>query len=309
MKARAFLGQLSDVDIRLLRVFKVVAESGGISAAELEMNIGRSTISRHIKDLEIRLGITLCRRGRAGFALTDEGRVVYEATLRLIGSLDEFRAGINDIHRHMTGSINIALFDKIASNPNAHIHQALEYFDDFAPEVNLNVYVEPLNEIEKGVMDGQFQLGVIPLHRQSASLAYHPLFKEQMYLYCGCNHPLFIEDDAAITANQIRAQKYVGLGYHSPNMEVGRRLSQERAATAYEQEAIVHFLRSGRYLGYLPDHYAKRFVEQGQIRPIATHTFQYECEFEAIVRRSPKPTRIVDAFLQCLLQAHNSQNR
>lgn len=109
---RPLLGQLADVDIRLLRVFRMVSDSGGISAAELELNIGRSTISRHIKDLEIRLGVTLCRRGRGGFALTDEGRAVYQATLRLLGALDEFRAEINDVHRRMTGHISLALFEK-----------------------------------------------------------------------------------------------------------------------------------------------------------------------------------------------------
>ena len=37
-----------------------------MAAAELELNIGTSTVSRHMKDLETRLGLTLCRRGRAG---------------------------------------------------------------------------------------------------------------------------------------------------------------------------------------------------------------------------------------------------
>ena len=55
VKTRAALGQLSDMDIRLLRVFKSVAECGGMAAAELELNIGTSTVSRHIKDLETRL--------------------------------------------------------------------------------------------------------------------------------------------------------------------------------------------------------------------------------------------------------------
>jgi len=31
-----------------------------MAAAELELNIGTSTVSRHIKDLETRLGLTLC---------------------------------------------------------------------------------------------------------------------------------------------------------------------------------------------------------------------------------------------------------
>lgn len=304
MKQRALLGQLSDVDIRLLRVFRIVAESGGISAAELELNIGRSTISRHIKDLEIRLGVTLCRRGRSGFSLTTEGSKIYEATLRLLGSLDEFRSEVNDVHQRMTGSLSVALFDKTASNPEAQIHQALRLFDDQAPEVGLHIYVERLNEIERGVMEGRFQLGIIPAHRPSPSLTYYPLFEEQMYLYCGSDHPLFSRKDNAIGNDDILACKYAGLGYHSPNMEIGRRLAMDRDATVYDQEAIVHFLLSGRYLGYLPDHYAKPFVEQGQIRPLRTDTFQYRCNFQAITRHSPKASRVVQTFLGCLEKAH-----
>ena len=51
-RARAALGQLGDMDLRLLRVFKAVVECGGMSAAELELNIGSSTLSRHMKDLD-----------------------------------------------------------------------------------------------------------------------------------------------------------------------------------------------------------------------------------------------------------------
>ena len=72
-KSRAMLAPIGDMDLRLLRVFRAVVDCGGMAAAELELNIGTSTVSRHVKDLETRLGLTLCRRGRAGFALTPEG--------------------------------------------------------------------------------------------------------------------------------------------------------------------------------------------------------------------------------------------
>jgi len=300
----ALLGQLGDVDIRLLRVFRVVAEAGGISAAELELNIGRSTISRHIKDLEVRLGVSLCRRGRSGFALTEEGRAIYESTLRLMGSLDEFRAEVSDVHRRMTGHITLALFDKTVSNPECHISKALQLFDDAAPEVTLDVYVEPLNEIERGVMEGRFQVGVIPAHRESPSLSYQSLFHEQMWLYCGADHPLFLLAESRVNAQEIQACRYAGLGYHSPNMEIGRQLAMERAVTAYDQEAIAHLLLSGRYVGYLPDHYARPLVEQGLIKAIGQDTFQYRCEFLSIARNSPKPSRAVATFLACLEHAH-----
>lgn len=304
MKNQTLLGRLDDIDIRRLRVFRAVTESGGISAAELELNIGRSTISTHIKDLEIRLGVTLCRRGRAGFSLTEEGAHIYQATIQLLSSLDDFRAKVGDVHNRLTGQISLALFDKIVSNPEAQVANAFKQFDKLAPEVELSVYVESLNEIERGVMEGQFQIGIIPGHRMSSSLDYTPLFKEQMYLYCGREHPLFSVPEQSILKQDILNCKYAGLGYQSPNMLIGRRLGMKRNVTVYDQEAIAHLLLSGCYIGYLPDHYAKPFVEQGLIRMIGVEIFNYECEFFVITRRSPSPSRLVKTFLQCFVESH-----
>ncbi|MDX1392567.1 MAG: LysR family transcriptional regulator, partial [Rheinheimera sp.] len=76
--------QVQDVDLRLLRLFVTIVECGGLSAAESRLNIGRSTISAHLSDLEVRLGVTLCKRGRSGFELTDPGRITYQASLELL---------------------------------------------------------------------------------------------------------------------------------------------------------------------------------------------------------------------------------
>jgi DNA-binding transcriptional LysR family regulator len=304
MVKKALLGQLSDTDIRLLRVFKAVTECGGFSAAELELNINRSTISRHIKDLELRLGVSLCQRGRGGFSLTPEGRHIYEAGLRMLASIDEFRAEVDDVHRRLTGTLTLAIFDKTVTNPNAFVAESLRLFDDLAPDVDVEIYVEPINDIERAVMDGRFHIGIIPGHRTSTSLDYTPLYDEQMYLYCGKQHALFAEKDSAISQKKIQDCKYAGLGYHSPNMEIGRQLQMKRRATAYDQEAIAMLILSGRYVGYLPDHYAKSFTEQGLMRAIGKKTFQYHCQFSAIIRHAPKPSRVTDTFLQALIKTH-----
>ena len=91
-KKAAISGQLADQDLRLLRVFKGVVEAGGFSAAEMQLNLANSTISNYISDLEKRLGMRLCERGRGGFSLTQQGQTVYEATLELLNALDQFRS-------------------------------------------------------------------------------------------------------------------------------------------------------------------------------------------------------------------------
>ncbi|MGH8357340.1 MAG: LysR family transcriptional regulator, partial [Pseudomonas sp.] len=83
--------QLSGLDFKLLRVFKAVVEAGGFSAAQNELNVGLAAISKQISDLEIRIGMRLCTRGREGFGLTEEGKLVYQASIELFASVDSFR--------------------------------------------------------------------------------------------------------------------------------------------------------------------------------------------------------------------------
>lgn len=306
-KARAVLGQVGDMDLRLLRVFKAVAECGGLAAAELELNIGTSTVSRHLKDLETRLGLTLCRRGRTGFALTPEGERIYGETLRLLAATDAFRHGVDDIHQRMGGQLHVAVFDKTASNPAARIAQAIALFRRQAPDVALNLHVGSINEIERGVLDGTFQVGVIPAHRSSGALLYDPLFGETMLLYAGAGHPLFGAAGAGAADLDwagLRAHAFAGLGYHSPNMALSHRERLVRAATGFDQESVATLILSGAFLGFLPDHYAASFVSGGQMRAVAPERLRYDCSFVGITRRTRATARVTLAFRQCLRQAH-----
>lgn len=303
-RGHAVLGQVSDMDLRLLRVFKAVVECGGMTAAELELNIGTSTVSRHVKDLETRLGLTLCRRGRTGFALTAEGQQVYEQTLGLLAAVDAFRGGIDQIHGRMGGELEVALFDKTATNPDARIGEAMARFAQRAPSVSLNVHVASLNAIERGVIDGRFHVGVVPAHRASQSLAYADLFGETMLLYAGRGHPLFDADTDGLDWADLRRHAFAGLGYHSPNMELSHRARLARKATGYDQEAIALLLLSGGYLGFLPDHYAAGFEREGRLKALAPARLVYDCRFVAVWRRSPEPARATALFAQCLREAH-----
>ena len=301
---RAYLGQLSDLDLRLLRVFKAVVDCGGMAAAELELNIGVSTISRHVKDLEQRLGLRLCTRGRGGFALTAEGARVHSEMLQLLAATDQFRASIDDIHERMAGDLHVGVFDKTATNAQAMIWQAIADFSTQAPAVHLNLHVGSINTIERGVIDGQYHVGIVPAHRSSRSLRYEPLFEETMQLYCGQGHALFSQEPAPHGWAGLRVHRFAGLGYHSPNMEISRQAQLVRTATGFDQESIATLVLSGQFLGFLPDHYAEVFVAKRLMRAIRPGKFSYPVRFVSITRRSPRPSRAAKTFESCLLAAH-----
>lgn len=304
MVRRALLGRVSDVDIRLLRVFRAVVACGGVSAAELELNIGRSTISRHLTDLELRLGVKLCDRGPGGFALTSEGEQILDASSRLLAAINSFQASVDEVHKRLSGQISIALFDKTVSNPRARLADAIAAFDDIAPEVVIELHKEPVNIIESELLSGRFDLAIIPTHRQSSSLDYFPLYAEQMYLYCGRGHSLFGRPDAELRQAEVRRFKYAGIGFHSPNMIVSQQLKLTRSADVFDEEALAALVLSGRYLGFLPDHYAEAFVQRGEMWRLRPDIYHYQSDHAAIIRRSPSPSRLVKEFLSCLRHAH-----
>ena len=298
-------GHIADVDLRLLRVFKAVVECGGMAAAELELNVGMPTISRQIKDLEERLGLVLCRRGRAGFALTAEGTELYAAALQLLAATTDFRTRLEEIHHQIGGELHLALFEKTISNPACHIDRALRQFQGAAPGVKLHIHVGTITDIEQGVLSGQFQMGVIPEHRRSESLAYRPLFGETMHLYAGSDHAWFKADNRWTWAD-LRRQKLVGLGYHSPNLVLAHRQKLEREATASDQEGVATLILTGCFVGFLPDHYARPFVDAGRMRAVSVDELSYECRFACIYRHDPQPTRAAWTLVQALEAAHGT---
>ncbi|WP_425406624.1 LysR family transcriptional regulator [Hwanghaeella sp.] len=304
MARRAFLGRIGDADIRLLRVFSTVAACGGLAAAETELNISRSTISRHISNLEERLAVRLCERGAAGFALTQEGERVLEAASRLLSSLNSFQSDINEIHAKMTGHLSVAMFDKSVTNPAAHLPKAIAMFNEVAPDVTLGFYGEPVNTIENGILTGRLDMAIVPVHQKFGTLTYSKLYPEQMYLYCAAGHSLFDKPDDSVTRKDVQACNYAGIGFQSPNMLNSHKFELERKAEVYDEEALAALVFSGRFIGFLPEHFAERFETRGTLRKIRPDIFTYVSDHWAIVRRAPKPSRLVMTFLDCLHKAH-----
>lgn len=307
MAKRALIRTLSDVDIRLVRIFIIVTECRGFAASEFELNIGRSTISKHIADLETRIGLKLCNRGPSGFSLTPEGGQVLIAARKLLSSIDGFQSEIDDIHTTLTGTLRIGLFDQSSTNPNANIHKAIRQFDKIAPEVDLEVALDPPSALEARVTDGSLHAAIVPIHRHSTLLNYIPLYSEKMTLYCGEGHSLFdTARDLPLAELNLADHKYAGYAFNSPNMMAGQNLGITRAARVQEEEALSLLIQSGRYIGFLADHVAETFIRKGIVRPIAPDETSYTSTFAAITRKKPEADRKTLEFISCLTSFHDA---
>lgn len=294
---KQFKGQVSDADLRLLRIYKTVVESGGFSAAEVELNISRAAISISMADLETRLGFRLCQRGRSGFSLTEEGSKVYQYTLQLLSSIEDFRTQINGLHEKLKGDLNIGITDNLVTMPRMLITNSVSALKEKGPDVTLNIRMIPPNDIERGVLDGSLHIGMVPDLRLLAGLEYLPLYRENSQLYCSNTHPLFSINDAQISAEEIAKLDAVVPAY-AQTPEIKAKLQQLNAtATATDREGIAFLILTGNYIGYLPDHVAQVWVKEGKMRSLLDSQFNYDTGFSAITRKGATSNLVLETYL------------
>ena len=297
-KNKAILaGNLTDLDIRQLRIFLAVVEAGGYTAAELTLNLANSTISNHISNLEKRLDMKLCERGRSGFRLTEQGAVVHDATRNLFNSMEAFKQVVNQSHEQILGSLTLALAEHIPGIHNGAIVRALESFSDKAPKVALSLSTIGSDEVEEAVLQSRADIGITVLSRSNSALDATPLFRETMHLYAVHHHPL--HQLSQLTVEQVRAYGIV----ESPRMVVGREPKDIHqnwpiTARAHQQESRIALLLTGKYIGYLPEHFVSMLGYSDKLKPLLPDVLSYTNDYHAIRKKPLANQRIVNLFMQ-----------
>ncbi len=201
----------TDVDVRQIRVFLAVAQSGGFSAAQDVLNLAQSTISTEIAALEGSLGYTLCKRGRGGFKLTPQGEAFVNDATALLSALSLFEISVAKHKKQGLGDVRIAIIDNLVTDPKCPLIGA---FDRFHRRTGgrAHIYLDVLSprEIEQGVSSGKIDAAIGIFTETLPHLRYVPLYKERDVLVCGNRHPLFEEKSDVRLFSKIRnAQKVV----------------------------------------------------------------------------------------------------
>ncbi len=290
--------RLGDSHIRLLRIYKTVIECGGFASAEAELNITRPAISLAVSELESLTNMRLCHRGRSGFSVTEQGKAVYDSALQLLASLETFKAQINAINTDLVGDLNIGITDNLVTNEQMRITRSLSSFKHIAPQVVFNIRMIPPNEIEANVLDGQLHIGVVPDLRSLSGLNYLPLYKEKSQLYCSEQHPLFNQDLDLLTDNELAKYDAVVPSYAQPLVIKQQQKMLKATATSTDREGIAFLILTGRFVGFLPTHFAQRWVSQDILRPIAPHKRFFHTDFSAITRKGTRANLILDTYLK-----------
>lgn len=297
--------RLSNIDIRHLRVFLAVVQCGGFTAAEDVLGISQSTISAHIKELERRLGFRVCERGRTGFAMTDRGKELYGATLRLVDAFADFEDRAQALKGVLAGRLRLGLIDNLISDQNCPILPALSGQGRFGHRPRITIEVLPPADIEYAIASGRLDLGISIIEKRLPALRYTPLYEEADLLVCGHTHPLFVVEDEARLRREIRvASKVIRsfLNHHDFFLMSDREESIGATVTSIEAAAFLIF--AGTHIGFLPEHYARQWFEAGSMRPLLPREYRRASEIVLIEpAKAAAPSPAVAQFADAVRKA------
>lgn len=137
-----------------MRVFKAVVELGGFTAAAHALSATQPFISRTVKNLETRLGITLLRRSTRRLSLTSEGEHFLASTGKLLAELDALEADVSNWRSEVRGKI------RLTAPTNFGVHQIVPLLPRFLadhPNVQINM---SLSDTVVDLVDGRFDVAV-----------------------------------------------------------------------------------------------------------------------------------------------------
>lgn len=293
------LGQLHDLDLHLLRLFVTVAEAGGFSAAQGVLGLSQPTISQRMAQLETRLGYRLCSRGKGGFALTEKGTLLLDATRDLLLDIERFRQQANGVAGRLLGTVRVGMAENQDKAVNLRLAAAIAAFRRRAEAVQLELISAPPAELERLLLEQRLDYAISYFSGNQAAFDYQPLFEERQRLYCGAGHVLF--GVTGVTHERLLEMDQVRHPYRF--LKGGEPFQSRRSMAVAEQiESVLTLVLSGRHLGYLPRHYAQTWEAEGLLWALDPR-LDFVVPFTLARHRAQGVGEAQQAFAQDLLAA------
>jgi len=174
------------MDLRGLRAFAEVADSGSFSRAAARLAVAQSALSRQVSALERELGGRLFLRTGRGVALTELGGRLAPRAKALLAGVGEFLATGHDARASPAGDVELGLLPPLARQVVGPLCRRLRR--DF-PRIRLRASEGYSAQIEEWLATGRVEVGIFNRYRGAAARHAEPLLRSEMLLVGARDNP------------------------------------------------------------------------------------------------------------------------
>jgi len=122
-----------------IKVFRQVVESGSFVAASERLDLSTAMVSKHVMNVEQRLGLRLLNRNSRTLSLTEPGRVYFERCKTILDDLEDTELELGSLNSAPRGTLRISC---PSWSPGRRIAEHLAEYRRRYPEVVVDVSFE-----------------------------------------------------------------------------------------------------------------------------------------------------------------------
>ena len=173
------------MDIQHLKYFVEVAKQKNFTKASQILLVSQPSISKMIKSLEEELKITLLDRSERKIELTDAGVIVYEQALKILQSVEDVYASVNELVQVKKGTVKLGLMPTtgVLLFPNVLAGFKKEY-----PQIDIQMVEYNAKQLKLKVEQGDIDLGITVLPVNSQLFETIPLLSEELVVLVDSEH-------------------------------------------------------------------------------------------------------------------------
>ena len=181
------MGKPLQSSLNSLLVFHEVAKHKSFSKAAEGLFISQPAVTKHVRNLELRVGMGLIQRGRGGFALTDVGKILFKCTQKISFHLMEIENVLGNLQKDHHGLLKIGTTE---SYSKCLMPELLSGFQTSFSSIKIALDVGNSEEIEKNLLNYKNDLALIGVTKVSSKFESIPFLREELVLIVSPTHPL-----------------------------------------------------------------------------------------------------------------------
>lgn len=167
------------MDMRQLRYFVQIVESGSLAKASRQLFIAQPALSQQMARLEVEVGKSLLVRSSKGVAVTDNGDALYHHAKFMLRQLDQAISIARQEHATISGRVALGLAPTTVCQLGLPLmkHLRAKY-----PGILLNIIEGMSGHLEQMTRIGQLDLAVLFSQTAASELSVEPLLVEELFV-------------------------------------------------------------------------------------------------------------------------------
>ncbi|WP_204793480.1 LysR family transcriptional regulator [Olsenella profusa] len=282
--------------IRHLELFRAVCEAGGVSAAARELGVSQPSVSQAVRDLELHFGVELFDREGRQMLLTEQGARLLARARAVLDDLGDLECAMSEA----AGTQTLRIASSITCG-TCHLPAALARLAAAAPQVRPRVRVEDSQAVERDVVAGVAEVGLVEGLVHDGTLVAEPFARDELVAVAAPGRA-----GEAVTAAELARGRLVLRERGSGVRELFEAALTERGLAcdpvweSVSTEALVAAVEAGLGASVLPASLVDRAVGEGRVARLAVTDLTLSRELLVIRRRGRALTPATQAFLAAL---------